>query len=119
MEDVMWEEGSSASWVEKRTALRMARTSSTEAQGSLTSFQNAQGPNWNKKVAYTHLPLQYSTSSSIRGQSAADLSAEELASYEELATALECRFRRVEPAVGLRQCLATRFRRPGEKLAWM
>ncbi|MGH0136769.1 UNVERIFIED_CONTAM: hypothetical protein FKN15_070942 [Acipenser sinensis] len=41
-----------------------------------------------------------------------DLSGEELASYEELATALKCHFGTVEPVVGLRQCLVTCFRRP-------
>ncbi|MGH0142014.1 UNVERIFIED_CONTAM: hypothetical protein FKN15_074968 [Acipenser sinensis] len=50
------------------------------------------------------------------GQLAAalDLSTEELASYDDLATVLECRFGRVEPAVGLRQRLGTRYRKPWE-----
>ncbi|MGH0188450.1 UNVERIFIED_CONTAM: hypothetical protein FKN15_029733 [Acipenser sinensis] len=44
-----------------------------------------------------------------------DRSAEEMASCEDLATALDCWFGRVEPAVGLRQRLATRYSKPGEK----
>ncbi|RXM93938.1 hypothetical protein EOD39_18544 [Acipenser ruthenus] len=46
-----------------------------------------------------------------------DLSADEMASCEDLATALECWFGRMEPAVGLRQRLAARYRKPGEKLS--
>ncbi|RXM98954.1 hypothetical protein EOD39_12402 [Acipenser ruthenus] len=40
-----------------------------------------------------------------------DLSTEELASYDDLATALECRFRRVAPAASLATC----YLKPGEK----
>ncbi|MGH0136600.1 UNVERIFIED_CONTAM: hypothetical protein FKN15_061846 [Acipenser sinensis] len=45
-----------------------------------------------------------------------DLGPDELESYDVIATALDRRFGRVEPAVGLRQRLATRIRGPGEKL---
>ncbi|MGH0123370.1 UNVERIFIED_CONTAM: hypothetical protein FKN15_028461 [Acipenser sinensis] len=45
-----------------------------------------------------------------------DLGPDELDSYDVIATALDRRFGRVEPAVGLRQRLATRIRGPGEKL---
>ncbi|MGH0130629.1 UNVERIFIED_CONTAM: hypothetical protein FKN15_055287 [Acipenser sinensis] len=45
-----------------------------------------------------------------------DLGPDELESYDVIATALDRRFGRVEPAVSLRQRLATRIRGPGEKL---
>ncbi|MGH0127559.1 UNVERIFIED_CONTAM: hypothetical protein FKN15_031313 [Acipenser sinensis] len=45
-----------------------------------------------------------------------DLGPDELDSYDVIATALDRRFGRVEPAVGLRQHLATRIRGPREKL---
>ncbi|MGH0118987.1 UNVERIFIED_CONTAM: hypothetical protein FKN15_003536 [Acipenser sinensis] len=45
-----------------------------------------------------------------------DLGPDELDSYDVIATALDRRFGRVEPAVGLRQRLATWIRGPGEKL---
>ncbi|MGH0166133.1 UNVERIFIED_CONTAM: hypothetical protein FKN15_050592 [Acipenser sinensis] len=45
-----------------------------------------------------------------------DLGPDELVSCDLIATALDRRFGRVEPAVGLRQRLATQIRGPGEKL---
>ncbi|RXM30662.1 hypothetical protein EOD39_7703 [Acipenser ruthenus] len=54
------------------------------------------------------------TQNTLEEAAALDLSTEELASYDDLATVLECRFGRVEPAVGLRQRLGTRYRKPWE-----
>ncbi|MGH0146570.1 UNVERIFIED_CONTAM: hypothetical protein FKN15_008370 [Acipenser sinensis] len=51
----------------------------------------------------------------LEGEALQVLSAEEMLSYEDLVTALECQFGRVEPAFELSQRLATCYSKPGEK----
>ncbi|RXN01412.1 hypothetical protein EOD39_6907 [Acipenser ruthenus] len=105
-------------------------------QKEATSLQDATGQRNNNKAAYTLLTLQYTALANgwgpieKTGQLAAalegealqvllDRSTEELSSNDDLATALKCRLGGVEPAVGLRQCLAIRYRKPGEKLSML
>ncbi|MGH0154337.1 UNVERIFIED_CONTAM: hypothetical protein FKN15_027174 [Acipenser sinensis] len=64
-------------------------------QKEATSLQDATGQRNNNKAAYTLLTLQYT------------------------ATSLKCQLGTVEPAVGQRQRLAIRYRKPGEKLSML